>query len=71
MGTAQVTFVEDQVRSSDVTRNDITGNDVTGTANEREIISRVFYPYFPRFFPELLDTNNVILNPTNRSPSDI
>jgi hypothetical protein len=31
MGTAQVTFVEEQVRSSDVTRNDITGNDVTGS----------------------------------------
>jgi hypothetical protein len=31
MGTTQVTFVEEQVRSSDVTRNDITGNDVTGS----------------------------------------
>jgi hypothetical protein len=31
MGTAQVTFVEEQVRSSDVTKNDITGNDVTGS----------------------------------------
>jgi hypothetical protein len=32
----------------------VTGNDVTGTGNEREIISRVFDPYFLRFFPELL-----------------
>jgi hypothetical protein len=37
MGTAQVTFVEEQVRSSDV-----TGSEVTGTGNEREINSRVF-----------------------------
>jgi hypothetical protein len=40
MGTAQVTFVEEQVRSSDV-----TVSEVTGTGNERALfthISRVF-----------------------------
>jgi len=37
---------------SDVTENDVTGTgrDVTGTGNEREIISRAFFPYSPRFF---------------------
>jgi hypothetical protein len=29
---------------------EMTENDVTGTGNEREIISRLFYPYFPPFF---------------------
>jgi hypothetical protein len=37
-----------------MTSPEVTGNDVTGTGNEREIIFRVFDPYFPRFFPELL-----------------
>jgi hypothetical protein len=46
MGTAQVTFVEEQVRSSEV----------TGTGNEREINSRVLYPYFPRFSGTPLDS---------------
>ena len=32
----------------------ITGNDLTGTGNDREIISHVLYPYFPRCCPELL-----------------
>jgi hypothetical protein len=52
----------------------ITGNDLTGTGNDREIISHVLYPYFPRCCPELLQilsANNEILNPTNLSPSDI
>jgi hypothetical protein len=35
-----------------MTSAEVTGNDVTG--NEREIISRVFLPVFPAFFPELL-----------------
>jgi hypothetical protein len=58
----------------DVTGNDVTGNDVTETGNrepetgnEREIISRVFVPVFPAFFPELLlilGTNNGIVNQT-------
>jgi hypothetical protein len=37
-----------------MTSQEVTGNDVTGTGNEREIISAFFYPYLPRFFPELL-----------------
>jgi hypothetical protein len=32
----------------------ITGYDLTGTGNDREIISHVLYPYFPRCCPELL-----------------
>ena len=34
----------------------VTVNDVTGTGNEREIISRVFPPYFPRFLGTPLDS---------------
>jgi hypothetical protein len=45
-----------------VTESSITGNDVTVARNEREKISRAYYPYFPRspspyfvpFIPELL-----------------
>jgi hypothetical protein len=35
-----------------ITGNDVIGNDITGTGNgnEREIISRAFPLYFPRFF---------------------
>jgi hypothetical protein len=60
---------------SDVIRYDVTGTGSRepGTGNEREIISRVL-PVFPAFFPELLyslGTNNGIMNPTNRSSSDI
>jgi hypothetical protein len=47
------------ITGNDVTGSCITGYDVTGsrepeTGNEREIITAFFYPYFPRFFPELL-----------------
>ena len=67
MGTAQLAFVEEHVRSSDgpdmtspevppteITSPEVTGNDVTGTGIEREIISRPLYPVFTAFFPEFL-----------------
>jgi hypothetical protein len=41
-----------EVASPEMTGSCITGNDVTGS--EREIISRVFPPYFQHFFQELL-----------------
>jgi hypothetical protein len=82
MDTAQTTFVvvlcggteSDRMCMRD--RSGITVYDITGcciTRNEREIISRVL-SVFPAFSPELLwilGTINGILNPTNRSPSDI
>jgi hypothetical protein len=45
-----------EMRSPEVTRSCITKNDVTrtGTGNEKEIISRAFYVYFPRFPPVFL-----------------
>jgi hypothetical protein len=54
MGTVQATFVEEQMRSSDVTGSYIIGNEVTGsqepeTGIEREIISHAFYQYVQRF----------------------
>jgi hypothetical protein len=42
------------VGSTDVTGYDVTGSREPETGNEREIISRVFVPVFPAFFPELL-----------------
>ena len=44
------------VTGSKVTRSCITKNAVIGTGNEREIISRVFPPYFPRFWGTPLDS---------------
>jgi hypothetical protein len=38
------------VTSLEMTSQEVTGSEVTRTGNEREIISRVCYPYFPRFF---------------------
>jgi hypothetical protein len=40
--------------SPEVASPETTGNDLTGTGNEREIISRVFYPVFPAICQELL-----------------
>jgi len=39
-----------EITSPEVRSLEVTGNDITGTGNEREIIFRAFFPYFPRFF---------------------
>jgi hypothetical protein len=44
-----VDYVVD-VDVTDMTSPEVVRNDVTGTGSEKEIIFRVFYPYFPRFF---------------------
>ena len=56
------------VTGSKVTRSCITKNAVTGTGNEREITSRVFLPYFPRFLGTPLDSRHEQWNfDTNQS----